>query len=166
MGAGTITAGMALFNMTDLAAALRPGARLIGLDPGSRAIGVALSDVQRRLASPYGVLKRGKLRINAAEVLAIAAREGAAGLVVGLPLEMEGRFGPAAQAARDWAHALAEATGLPAAMWDERETSATAHRFLIEAADLSRAKRAAAADRMAAALMLQGALDAVGLGRD
>ncbi len=161
-GAGTITAAMALFNMTQLAAALRPGERLIGLDPGSKTIGVALSDVERSLASPYGALKRGKLRTNAAEVLAIARKEGAGGLVVGLPLEMEGRFGPAAQAARDWTHALTAATSLPATLWDERLTSSAVNQFLIEEVDLSRARRAAVVDRMAAALILQGALDAIG----
>jgi putative Holliday junction resolvase len=155
---------MALFNMTDLAAALRPGERLIGLDPGARTIGVALSDVERRLASPYGALKRARLKANAAEVLAIARKEGAGGLVVGLPLEMDGTFGPAAQAARDWTYALAAATGLPAAQWDERLSSSAVNRFLVEEADLSRAKRAAAVDRSAAAWMLQGALDSLGRG--
>ena len=151
---------MALFNMTDLRAALRPGERLIGLDPGSKVIGVALSDVGLSLASPYGSLKRGKLRANAAEIQAIARKEGAGGLVAGLPLSMDGSFGPAAQAARDWTLALSEAIGLPASLWDERLSSAAVNRFLIGEADLSRAKRAAAVDRMAAAWTLQAALDA------
>ena len=88
----------------------------------------------------------------------IARKEGAGGLVVGLPLSMDGSVGPAAQAARDWALALSEATGLPAALWDERLSSAAVNRFLIGEADASRARRAAV-DRMAAAWMLQGALD-------
>ena len=94
---------MALFNLRDLRAALARNQRLIGLDPGSRTIGVALSDVGLSLASPYGAIKRGKLRDNAAEIVAIARKEGAGGLVVGLPLSMDGSVGPAAQAARDWA---------------------------------------------------------------
>jgi len=133
--------------------------RLIGLDPGSRVIGVALSDVRLTLASPYGTIRRGKLGAIAAAILDIARKEGVGGLVVGLPLSMDGDFGPAAQAARDWARALSEATGLPATMWDERETTATVHRFLIEEADLGRARRARAVDRSAAAMMLQAALD-------
>jgi putative Holliday junction resolvase len=134
--------------------------RLIGLDPGSKTIGLALSDVRLMLASPYASLRRGKLRDNAAELLAIASKEGAGGLVVGLPLSMDGTAGPAAQAARDWTLALSEATGLPAALWDERLSTAAVTRFLVGEADLSRKKRAAAVDRAAAAWMLQAALDA------
>ncbi|HME26143.1 MAG TPA: Holliday junction resolvase RuvX [Acetobacteraceae bacterium] len=151
---------MALFNLRDLRAALARNQRLIGLDPGSRTIGVALSDVSLSLASPYGSIRRGKLRDNATEIVAIARKEGAGGLVVGLPLSMDGSIGPAAQAASDWALALAEATGLPTALWDERLSSAAVNRLLVGEADLSRRKRAAAVDRMAAAWMLQAALDA------
>lgn len=151
---------MALFNLTDLRALLGHEKRLIGLDPGARTIGIALSDVRLMLASPYGSLKRGKLKANAAEILAIARKEGAGGLVVGLPLSMDGTAGPAAQAARDWTLALSEATGLPAGLWDERLSSAAVNRFLVQEADLSRRKRAESVDRAAAAWMLQAALDA------
>jgi putative Holliday junction resolvase len=151
---------MALLSMRELRASLGRDQRLIGLDPGSKTIGLALSDVGLSLASPYGALKRARLRENAAEIAAIARKEGASGLVVGLPLSMDGSVGPAAQAARDWALALSEATGLPIALWDERLSSAAVERLLIGEADLSRSKRAAAVDRMAAAWMLQGALDA------
>jgi putative Holliday junction resolvase len=151
---------MPLFNVADLRAALPRGRRLLGLDPGSKLVGVALSDVSLMLASPYTTLKRGKLRPLAEALAAIAAREGADGLVVGLPLSMDGSVGPAAQAARDWAAALSEAIGLPAAMWDERLSSAAVNRMLISEADMSRAKRAAVVDRAAAAWMLQAALDA------
>lgn len=150
---------MPVFNLTDLRAALPRGQRLIGLDPGSKLIGVALSDVLLMLATPYGSLKRGKLKANAAEVAAIARKEGAGGLLVGLPLGMDGSFGPAAQAAKDWAMALGEATGLPVALWDERLSSSAVNRAMIEA-DLTRAKRAAAVDAAAAAYTLQSALDA------
>ncbi len=152
---------MALFNLPELRASLARDQRLIGIDPGRRTIGVALSDVSLTLASPYGSLKRGKLRDNAAEIVAIAAKEGAGGLVVGLPLSMDGALGPAAQAARDWTLALSDATGLPAAMWDERLSSAAVNRFLVGEADLSRKRRAEAVDRMAAAWVLQGALEAL-----
>lgn len=157
----TIKPGMALFNLTELRRLLTREQRLIGIDPGTKTIGLALSDVGLRIASPYGTLKRGKLRANAAEIAAIARKERAGGLVVGLPLSMDGSVGPAAQAARDWALSLSDAAGLPAAMWDERLSSAAVNRFLIDQADASRARRAAAVDRMAAAWTLQGALDAL-----
>lgn len=152
---------MPLLTLRDLRERLLPNQRLIGIDPGSRTIGLALSDVQRRLASPYASLRRGKLRDNAAEVLALARKEGAGGLVVGLPLSMDGSLGPAAQSARDWALALSEATGLPVTLWDERLSSAAVNRFLVQEADLSRKKRAVAVDRMAAAWLLQSAMNAL-----
>lgn len=151
---------MLVANVAALRASLSKGARLIGLDPGAKTIGVALSDVTLTIASPYGALKRGKLAANAAEIAAIAAREGAGGIVVGLPLSMDGTAGPAAQAARDWATALAAALGLPVALWDERLSSAAVNRVLIGEADMTRARRAAVVDKAAAAWMLQSALDA------
>jgi len=151
---------MGVINLTELRAALPRGSRLIGLDPGAKVIGVALSDVTLMLASPYGSLRRAKLSVNAAEIAAIVRKEGAGGIVVGLPLSMNGRMGPAAQAARDWAHALAATTGLPVALWDERLSSAAVNRMLIGEADLTRAKRAEVVDRAAAAYILQSALDA------
>jgi putative holliday junction resolvase len=149
-----------MLSVADLRAALVPGQRLLGLDPGARTIGVALSDVTLMLATPHAQLKRGKLTANAAEIAAIARRQGAGGLVVGLPLSMDGTLGPAAQAARDWARALSDATNLPAALWDERLSSAAVNRFLIQEADMTRAGRARNVDQMAAAYMLQAALDA------
>jgi putative Holliday junction resolvase len=139
---------MALFNLRDLRLTLARDQRLIGLDPGSRTIGVALTDVGLSLASPYGAIRRGRLRDNAAEIVAIARKEDAGGLVVGLPLSMDGSVGPAAQAARDWALALSEVTGLPIAVWDERLSSAAVNRVLVGEADLSRRKRAGVVDRM------------------
>jgi putative pre-16S rRNA nuclease len=146
--------------VSDLRHLMTRDQRLIGVDPGTKTVGLALSDVRLTLASPFGALKRGKLRVNAVDILALALRENAGGLVVGLPLSMDGSAGPAAQAARDWALALSDVTGLPAAMFDERLSSAAVNRFLIGEADLSRARRAAAVDAMAAAWMLQAALDA------
>ena len=156
---------MPIINLTELRAALPHGQRLIGLDPGKRIVGVALSDVSLMLASPYRGLPRGKLTANAAEIAVIAAKEGAGGLVVGLPLGLDGSFGPAAQAAKDWATALSTATGLPAALWDERLSSSAVNRMMIQEADLTRAKRARAVDAAAAAYMLQAALDATATSR-
>lgn len=150
---------MALFTMPQLRASLRRDARILGLDPGSKTVGLALSDVSLMLASPYGSLPRGRLAANAAEVARIATKEGVGGLLVGLPLGMDGSFGPAAQAAKDWAMAMGAATGLPVALWDERLSSAAVNRAMI-AADVTRAKRAAAVDAAAAAYTLQAALDA------
>ncbi len=151
---------MALFNMVALRLQLGRGRRLIGLDPGSKTIGVALTDVGLMIASPYGALRRGKLTPLAAEIAALARKQEASGLVVGWPLSMDGSIGPAAQAAQDWALALSDAAGLPTALWDERLSSAAVNRFLIGEADLSRGKRAKLVDGMAAAYMLQAALDA------
>ena len=150
---------MALFNMADLRAQLGRGQRLIGIDPGSKTIGLALSDVALMIATPYGALKRGKLTAVALEIAAIARKQDAGGIVVGWPLSMDGTIGPAAQAARDWALDLSKATGLPAALWDERLSSSAVNRFLIDELDLSRAKRAKLVDGMAAAYTLQAALD-------
>jgi putative Holliday junction resolvase len=149
---------MKLFNLTEFMGELAPGARLLGLDPGGKRIGVALSDVGRRIASPYAVLARAKLKQNAAEVAAIAAKEGVGGLIIGLPLDEMGR---SAQGARDWAHAMALATGLPAAMVDESFTTADAHEHLI-AAGMGRARRGEVIDKMAARAILQAALDEMG----
>ena len=151
---------MALFNMPDLRASLAPNTRLLGLDPGQRTIGLALSDVSLLLASPYGALKRGKLAINAAEIARIAHEEGAGGLVCGLPLAMDGSFGPAAQSARDWLIALSAAAGLPASLWDERLSSSAVNRMLIKDLDMTRKRRSAVVDRVSAAYILQAALDA------
>jgi len=150
---------MALFNLTELRACLGPEQRLIGVDPGAKTIGLALSDVNLTLATPYGSLKRGKLRDAVADILKIARKEGVGGLVVGWPLSLDGTMGPAAQAARDWALALSEETGLPAALQDERLSSSAVNRFLIQEADLSHRRRAESVDRSAAAWILQSALD-------
>ncbi|MBR0653746.1 Holliday junction resolvase RuvX [Plastoroseomonas arctica] len=151
---------MPLFNLRDLRAALPRGQRLLGLDPGAKTVGIALSDVTLMLASPYAAIPRGKLKAMADEIARIASKEGAGGLVVGLPLSMDGTHGPAAQAATDWTLALSQACGLPAALWDERLSSAAVNRMLISEADMTRGKRAQVVDRAAAAYMLQGALDA------
>jgi len=151
---------MPVINLTDLRAGLGRDQRLLGLDPGSRVIGVALSDVLLTLASPYGAIPRGKLAAVAAEIRKISRKEGVGGLVVGLPLGLDGSAGPAAQAARDWTHALSAATRLPAALWDERLSSSAVNRFLIGEADISRKRRAEVVDKLAAAYILQAALDA------
>ena len=155
-----VAKGPTLGNVREMRAGLAPGKRLLGIDPGAKRIGLALSDVGLSIATPAGAIARAKLGAVAAALAPLVAREGVGGLVVGLPLSMDGSFGPAAQAARDFARALGDALGLPWAMFDERLSSAAANRALVDEADLSRARRAALVDGMAAAWMLQAALDA------
>jgi putative Holliday junction resolvase len=142
----------------DAFAGLPRGARLIGVDLGSKTIGLALSDVERHVATPFETIKRSKFAADAARLKAIATEQSVAGLVVGLPLNMDGSEGPRAQSTRAFVRNLEPILPLPVALWDERLTTAAVTRMLIEA-DASRARRAALVDKMAAAYLLQGALD-------
>ena len=131
---------------------------LIGLDLGSKTIGVAVSDPERRLATGVETIARTRFSADAARLLALAQERRTVGLVLGLPINMDGSEGPRAQATRAFARNLARLTELPIALWDERLSTAAVERQLIEA-DVSRAKRAAVIDQHAAAFILQGALD-------
>jgi putative holliday junction resolvase len=139
---------------------LAPNARLIGVDLGEKTIGLALSDTRRTIASPLQTLKRSKFRPDAARLLALAKLHDAGALVVGLPRNMDGSEGPRAQATRAFVRNLAPLTELAIAFWDERLSTAAVTRTLIEA-DTSRKRRAVLVDKMAAAYILQGALDAM-----
>jgi len=138
--------------------ALPRRARLLGLDHGSKTLGLALSDVERRIASPLQTIMRTKFTKDATLLAEIAARYEVAGLVLGLPRNMDGSEGPAAQSARSFARNLLPRIGLPLAFWDERLSTAAVTRMLIEA-DRSRARRNALVDKLAASYILQGALD-------
>jgi putative Holliday junction resolvase len=131
---------------------------LIGLDLGTKTIGVASSDPDRRLAAGVETIPRRRLSADAARLLTLARERRAVGFVLGLPVNMDGSEGPRAQATRAFARNLARLTDLPIALWDERLSTAAVERALI-AADASRAKRAAVIDQHAAAFILQGALD-------
>jgi putative Holliday junction resolvase len=131
---------------------------LIGIDLGSKTIGVAVSDPERRLATGVETIARTRFSADAARLLALAQERRSVGLVLGLPINMDGSEGPRAQATRAFARNLARLTELPIALWDERLSTAAVERQLIEA-DVSRAKRAAVIDQHAAAFILQGALD-------
>src|SRR6188472_4545970 len=131
---------------------------LIGLDLGTKTIGVAVSDPDRRLATGVETLHRKAFKADAARLLAIAGERNAVGFVLGLPINMDGSEGPRAQATRAFARNFSKLTELPIALWDERLSTAAVERELI-AADVSRAKRAAVIDQHAAAFILQGALD-------
>jgi putative Holliday junction resolvase len=131
---------------------------LIGLDLGSKTIGVATSDPDRRLATPVETIARKAFTSDAARILELAAERHSVGFVLGLPVNMDGSEGPRAQSTRAFAGNLAKRTDLPIALWDERLSTAAVERALIEA-DVSRAKRAKVIDQHAAAFILQGALD-------
>jgi putative holliday junction resolvase len=148
----------ATITIEDLPARLSRGQRLMGIDLGTKTIGLALSDVERRLASPFETLKRGKFSADAAVLLDRATKFDVAAFVMGLPLNMDGSEGPRAQATRAFVRNLAPMTSAAFVFWDERLSTAAVTRALIEQ-DASRARRAAVVDRMAAAYILQGALD-------
>jgi putative Holliday junction resolvase len=132
--------------------------RLIGADLGTKTIGLALSDVERRIATPLETIQRTKFSKDAARLVALMDRFDAAALVIGLPLNMDGSEGPSAQAARAFARNFGPLAGRPCVFWDERLSTAAVTRSLIDQ-DVSRAKRAEVVDKMAAAFILQGALD-------
>ena len=142
----------------DLAAPARARGRLLGLDLGTKTIGLALSDVERRIASPLDTIRRVKFTRDVEQLAAAARRFEVAALVVGLPLNMAGSEGPRAQSTRAFVRQLAGPLPLPVCFWDERLSTAAVTRSLI-AQDVSRAKRGEVVDRMAAAYILQGALD-------
>jgi len=152
--------------LADIAAHLPPRGALIGLDLGTKTIGVASCDADRRLAVGVETISRKNFRTDAARLLALAGDRQAVGFVLGLPINMDGSEGPRAQSARAFARNLAQRIDLPIALWDERWSTAAVERELI-AADASRLKRAAVVDQHAAAYILQGALDRLaGMRRD
>lgn len=143
----------------ELAAVLPDGGVLLGLDPGTKTIGTAFCDAGWRFASPGKTLPRGKFARDKAAIAALIAERGVQGMVLGLPLNMDGSAGPRAQAAQAFARNLS-VLGLPILLWDERWSTASAERGLI-ALDMSRAKRAERIDSAAAAVILQAAIDAL-----
>jgi len=144
--------------LVDVAKLLPPRGALIGLDLGTKTIGVASSDPDRRLATGVETIARKAFARDAARLIALAEERRAVGFVLGLPINMDGSQGPRAQATRAFARNFAKLTELPIALWDERLSTAAVERELI-AADASRARRAAVIDQHAAAYILQGALD-------
>ena len=151
---------MPVLDVLDLAAATAPGTPLAGLDLGERTIGVAVSDLTRAFATPLALIRRRKFTEEAGELFALMQGRGASGLVIGLPLNMDGTEGPRCQSNRAFARNLLRLDPqLPIAFWDERLSTVAVERTLIGEADLSRAKRAEVVDRAAAAFILQGALD-------
>jgi putative Holliday junction resolvase len=147
-----------LERIEDFAAALPPNRAVAGLDLGTATIGVALSDLRRQVATPVEVIRREKFTLDAARLLALLAARGAAGIVLGLPLNMDGSAGPRVQSTQAFARNLERLTPLPICYWDERLSTVAAERALLEA-DTSRKRRKEVIDRVAAGYILQGALD-------
>ena len=144
--------------LAEMAPHLPPRGALIGLDLGTKTIGVAASDPDRRLAAGVETVWRKTFSVDCARLIALAQERRAVGMVLGLPINMNGSEGPRAQSTRAFARNLAKLCGLPIGLWDERLSTAAVERELL-AADASRSKRAAVIDQHAAAYILQGALD-------
>ena len=150
---------MAVLDLSELPAALPPRAPVAGLDLGTRTIGVAVSDTSLMIASPLALIPRRKFTTDVDHLFGLMRSRGAEGLVIGLPVNMDGTEGPRCQSARAFARHLLRQRDLPIAFWDERLSTVAANRVLIDEADRSRARRAELVDAMAAAWILQGALD-------
>jgi len=149
---------MPLCNPAELKPLLPAGTRLLGLDVGTKTIGMALSDVTHIIATPLATIRRTRFRDDLKRLLEEIARHKIGGIVVGLPLALDGSDSSRTQGVRQFAKNLMAHTELPLAFWDERLSTAAVERHLMEA-DASRKRRAEVIDRMAAAYILQGALD-------
>ncbi|MTJ05671.1 MAG: Holliday junction resolvase RuvX [Sediminimonas qiaohouensis] len=142
----------------EFAAALPPAGALMGLDLGDKTIGLAVTDLGRSVASPLETIRRRKFGLDAARLLELAQARGIAGLVLGLPRNMDGSEGPRCQSTRAFARNLSRLTDLPIGFWDERLSTVAAERALLEA-DTTRKRRAEVIDHVAASYILQGVLD-------
>lgn len=149
---------MIIDEITDFAAALPRTGALAGLDLGTKTIGVAVSDGLRQVASPLLVIRRTKFTQDAAQLLSLIQQRGLAGVILGLPRNMDGSEGPRAQSTRAFARNLSALTPVPIGFWDERLSTVAAERALLEG-DTSRKRRAEVIDQVAAGYILQGALD-------
>ncbi len=153
-----------IVTLDDIKALLKPEQRLLGLDLGTKTIGVAVSDVNRTIASPLETIKRTKFKADVERLIHIAQDERACAIILGLPVNLDGSEGPRAQATRAFARNIAAAGAPPVAFWDERLSTAAVERAMIDA-DLSRKRRAKLVDKLAAAFILQGALDRMNYSR-
>lgn len=156
---------MAITTLDDLVPLLRRGQRLLGVDVGTRTLGLALSDVTLTVATPLRTISRTRLQADLGHLDSLAGEHDVGGFVLGLPVGMDGREGPRAQAVRQFARDLDKTLHRPIAFWDERFSTAAVERTLIEEADMTRRRRRQVIDRAAAAYILQGALDRLHHGR-
>ncbi|MEK9797512.1 MAG: Holliday junction resolvase RuvX [Alphaproteobacteria bacterium] len=150
---------MPLIEPNEMTTKIVPQARLIGLDLGTKTIGLAVSDSAFTVASPLQTIRRTKFTADAKQLLEIITEKNVGGIVLGLPRNMDGTEGPRAQSTRAFAQNMIGKTNLPIAFWDERLTSAEAERVLIDQADMTRKRRGEVIDKMAAAIILQNFMD-------
>jgi putative Holliday junction resolvase len=150
---------MAIVEPAEFKNALPAGARVLGLDLGSKTIGLAISDSGLAVASPLETIRRRKFTADAEALIALVAERSVGGLVLGLPKNMDGSEGPRAQSTRQFATNLLEKIDIPIALWDERLSTAEVERVLIDEADMTRKRRGEVVDKMAAAVILQNFLD-------
>ena len=150
---------MAIVGMNNLRKTVKRGERLLGLDLGSKTIGLAISDSGFMIASPLETIRRKKFTSDALALKAIIDERQIGGLVLGLPKNMDGSDGPRVQSTRQFVANLLERFDIPIAFWDERLSTIAVERVLVNEADMSRRKRSAVVDKMAASYILQGALD-------
>ncbi len=150
---------MAVIDLTELPTVLPRNAPVVGLDLGDKTIGVAVSDTTLRIASPMETIRRTKFSVDVERLFELMDSRGAVGVVIGLPVNMDGTEGPRCQSSRAFARNLLRLKDMPVAFWDERMSSMAINRMLIDEADVSRARRAELVDKAAAAWILQGALD-------
>ncbi len=150
---------MPVIDLKDLTLALPRHAPVVGLDLGEKTIGVAVSDTTRTIASPLETIRKTKFMVDANRLFELMQSRGAGGIVIGLPVNMDGSEGPRAQSSRAFARNIVRLGDLPIAFWDERMSSMAVNRMLIDEADISRARRAEVVDKAAATWILQGALD-------
>jgi len=153
---------MAIVDPADFKMVVPANQRLLGLDLGSKTIGLAISDSGRAVASPLETLRRKKFTADAEALIALIAERGIGGLVLGLPKNMDGSEGPRAQSTRQFAANLLGKINIPIALWDERLSTAAVERVLIDEADMTRKRRGQVIDKMAAGVILQGFLDYLG----
>ena len=150
---------MAVVDLTELPALLPRYSALIGLDLGEKTIGVAVSDVTRMVASPLELIRKTKFTAEANRLFALIDEREVGAIVIGLPVNMDGTEGTRCQSNRAFARNLLRLRDIPIAFWDERMSTMAVNRVLVEEADVTRARRAELVDKMAAAWILQGALD-------
>jgi len=153
---------MTVLTIEEMAETLAPRQAIAGLDLGTKTIGLSMSDLGRRFATPRTVIRRVKFTIDAQALLDFAIAEKVAGFIIGLPMNMDGSAGPRVQATRAFVRNMEQKTALPFVYWDERLSTVAAERTLLEM-DVSRAKRADRIDSAAASFILQGALDRLSL---
>ena len=149
---------MTLTTLDIMSSKLPASSRLMGIDPGSKKIGLALSDITRMIASPSHTIRRKKFSGVVTTLTALVITENIGGIIIGLPLNMNGSIGPSAQSATQFAENLSSQMDIPVGLWDERLSTAAVERSLIEA-DLSRHRRSELVDKLSATYILQGALD-------